>query len=533
MITIKAIKYIVSIILVVLLTFLTVVPGFAGEEKCNCDHAPVIYVIGRTSIYDDVDNPQRKLADSINTNQMIGYIKDCLPLIPKAVFLGQEKPLYDKIYSYVDEFFGNYAPNPNGEITDNSGSLFKWSEECLSKEHYNVDIYTYKFEYDSRRSPMDVADDLNDYIEAVKNKTGHDKVNIICRCVGVNYTFAYLYKYQKSVNYSGINSLVIYNSALKGVDILEALFSGTIKFDTESAGIYLNNLQFNTGDDALTQFLKQTITMLNDTYGIDIGIKLLNLAFKSLEKDYMQEFVCRTFGYTAGYWSMIYDDYEKAKDYVFGKDKSASEKLIAKIDDFHYNVQLKAERTILDMKNNGIDVNIICKYGYQAPPASAGCFKVSDDTITLERQSFGATTSEYNKTLGSSYIKARAEAGFDDYISPDLQVDASTCILPENTWFIKYYHHNNFWWELDEMLRALCYQDGIKVGTDSRFYRFSKFKSGSLPEELTKDNCFSNGEVLIDPDVSTKKTKTLFSTFKALVEYIKILIPFLQERGII
>ena len=59
----------------------------------------------------------------------------------------------------------------------------------------------------------------------------------------------------------------------------------------------------------------------------------------------------------------------------------------------------------------------------------------------LREQAFGPTVSTVDGTLSEKYINSRVAEGKGKYISPDKQIDASTCLLPDNTWFIKNVDH--------------------------------------------------------------------------------------------
>ena len=61
---------------------------------------------------------------------------------------------------------------------------------------------------------------------------------------------------------------------------------------------------------------------------------------------------------------------------------------------------------------------------------------------SLRYASLGATTAKVNETLPDDYVARRSALGFGKYISPDHQVDASTCAFPDNTWIIKNAFHN-------------------------------------------------------------------------------------------
>ena len=72
-----------------------------------------------------------------------------------------------------------YKLNNEGEVDNGSHNLWTWDEKTLPGRQW--DIFTFRFEYDARRDPRAIADDLREYIEDVKKKTGFDKVHLISR----------------------------------------------------------------------------------------------------------------------------------------------------------------------------------------------------------------------------------------------------------------------------------------------------------------------------------------------------------------
>ncbi len=47
-----------------------------------------------------------------------------------------------------------------------------------------------------------------------------------------------------------------------------------------------------------------------------------------------------------------------------------------------------------------------------------------------------------------------------EYVSPENNIDASTCLFPEQTWFIKNLSHSEGSSAFDEMIKVLLYSDG-------------------------------------------------------------------------
>ena len=59
----------------------------------------------------------------------------------------------------------------------------------------------------------------------------------------------------------------------------------------------------------------------------------------------------------------------------------------------------------------------------------------SDGTVDAKYASVGAITADIRSTFPQGYVQAVNDG--HNHISPDFCIDASTCALPEQTWFIK------------------------------------------------------------------------------------------------
>jgi len=77
-------------------------------------------------------------------------------------------------------------------------------------------------------------------------------------------------------------------------------------------------------------------------------------------------------------------------------------------------------------------VAVICAYGKAPIPLLSDTTYQCDMLIDTSYSSGGATTALMGQTL---------PPGGSKYRSPDGLVDASTCVLPDQTWFIKYNGH--------------------------------------------------------------------------------------------
>lgn len=498
------------------LCLLLYVPAFAAAEDPD-DPSPIIYVIGRTPIYSKLGTPEEKETPDAEQSQILDAVKAALPSLAKAILFGQWDAYADKAYDLIMPFFQDFGLNEEGEVNNGSGVKYSWSEASLPKDYRSSNPYTYHFEYDSRLSPLEIADQLNDYIEAVKRVSGKDKVSLIGRCLGANVALSYVCKYQRERGYDGVDAFVFYDQSVSGIEVLETVFSGSVKIDPVSAGVFLGGFEMTTGNEVLDRIIPLTFQMLRDTYGIDITAKLIQNIYDHIRGTVVRRFIKSTFGSCPGYWSMVNDGFEEAKAYLYGtdEDKETYRVMLEKIDAYRETVQLQATDVIAEMQQAGIPVAAVCKYGFAAYPLNEEARFLSDGVTGLKKQSFGATVSEYDATLGSA---ALADAD-PQYLSPDKQIDAGTALLKDTTWYIKNYKHNSFWNSLHPLLCAICRVPGFNVRSDPNYPQFLMMESSGQYNvfPMTEDNCDPAGAIRRNGDAPAKKT--LFSRLRALFSF--------------
>ncbi len=516
-----------SVLLVLALSALVFVPAFAAADD-PADPSPIIYVIGRTPIYAKLGTPEEKETPDAERSEIVDAVKAALPSLAKAILFGQWDAYADKAYSLIMPFFEDFGLDEEGGVTNGSGVKYTWSEATLSKNYKSTNPYTYHFEYDSRLSPLEIADQLNDYIEAVKRVTGKDKVALIGRCLGANVALSYVCKYQRPRGYDGLDAFVFYDQSVSGIEVLETAFSGSVKIDPVSAGVFLGGFELTTGNAVLDQIIPLTFTMLRDTYGIEITAKLIQNIYDHIRNTAILRFIRSTFGSCPGYWSMVNDGFEEAKAYLYGapEDAKTYKALLEKIDAYREMVQLQCEDVIAEMKAARISVAAVCKYGFAAYPLSEEARFLSDGVTGLRKQSFGATVSETDATLSSAAIAAADPA----YLSPDRQIDAGTALLKDTTWYIKNYKHNSFWNSLHPLLCAVCRVPGFNVNSDPAYPQFLMMESGGQYNvfPMTEENCDPNGAIVRDGDTAVKKT--FFTRLRALFAFFGNVLRVLVKR---
>jgi hypothetical protein len=135
---------------------------------------------------------------------------------------------------------------------------------------------------------------------------------------------------------------------------------------------------------------------------------------------------------------------DKAIDFIFGGVEDEYAGLISKVRDYYDNVQSSHNDTVFEMMDKGVRYNIFAKYNFPEYPIYKGSAIQSDGDTPIPRQTFGATAANYGDVLSDKYIASISQENLK-YLSPDNKIDASTGLLPENTWYVKNLHHN--YWE--------------------------------------------------------------------------------------
>ena len=198
---------------------------------------------------------------------------------------------------------------------------------------------------------------------------------------------------------------------------------------------------------------------------------------------------------------MVPDEYlDDAIDFVFNTIYSNSETdysvLRAKIENYNSLVRGKKTETLKEV-NERCNVYVITRYGYSSLPMTPSASNLGDGIIDVKYASFGATASEYGKTLENVASDAK-------FISPDETVDASTCLFPEQTWFVKNMKHGSDEESLNNMMRRFMRYDGqATVETFEEYPRFTVF----------------DGERIL-PEMPTQKQPTLFDKIRLIINDI-------------
>lgn len=421
----------VSIILTLILAFSVVIIPSAEENtivdgKCTCGEEPEIYVaaLGSATLYQNADTPDEKVLFRPETSAYVELIAKLIGPLFSVLITKDYDAFADKLIPAVDGIFGALANDEEGNSTPDVTT----KEELPTDPTHGL-TGNYYFGYDFRADPLVVADDLNTYIEHVLELTGHEKVRLRASSMGGVMTMAYFYKYGDAK----VKSVIFQCCPLQGTAVAGDLFNGRIQITEESVYRYAE-----TALPSLLDGFTETLVMglVNIVYKSGFLGNVLNMVQPILDNcapRVFDELLVPVFKSNCGIWSFVPDEYyESAKEFMLGENPNPV--LLQRIDEYHYEVQQKAGDILNGVLDNGVPVMILAGTAIQRTPLVPTWTNDSDGTVDTKYASVGGTIAPLGETLGEDYVQA-VDCGHN-HISPDNRIDASTCLLPENTWFV-------------------------------------------------------------------------------------------------
>ncbi len=445
----RTVKKLLCVLMSAVLLVSCVLPAVAANRKCLKDDVPLLVVSG-FSEYVLVDKTTGKAVWPPDRELIMNAVQKALPAVETLIASNRTQRDYDKFCDVVipalNELFSYIKCTPDGEpynknvglLNQFTGPVSDYDFEEVRSVFTNdiVDIavntvgadHTWVYGLDWRVDPMVIADEIHEYVENMKERTGHKKVAIAGISMGGCIVSAYLAKY----GYEDLSNITMLSSAFTGLELVGSLFCGEVVIDEQ--GLY-NMINESMGNSIVSDILSSTGLLK----------KVLPFADELIEyeKDRIfSECLIPGFGYTTGIWTFLPESrYDEARQYMSMRmNDGTPEQAKAfweKIDNYHDNVSVKIKDILKNAKKDGVCVSVVSNYDSQMPPVSSASNLTGDQVIETVHTSGYATVAPYGQTLGSAYPR-------NEHLSFDRMIDASTCYFPDNTWFIKYQNHVEF-----------------------------------------------------------------------------------------
>ena len=543
-------KKVLSIILTCTLIFTLAFPVFCRQGVVS-NVTPVVYIAGDSNeiSYEngtksfEINDLFSIFGDSEESSITEAAFNILYPFIMEGIAFDKWDNYYDAVYKELADVYGPIRLDNNGNAQSGTGvpEIYKRkmaadavTDRKNPKGRY--DYREYEFYYDWRLDPIEIADKLNDYIESVKKVTHSDKVSIMVKCLGNNVLLAYVDKYGTD----SIKGVGIDVATSMGADFMTGMLTGKFGIDGNSLTRTFLDLSYRNNElTELAEFVGSTIDMLDNMGVLDsISAEARVLIYNKIEYGIISALALSAFMTMPGYWGIVsYEDFDTALNYVFGEE--GSEKrieyagLIEKITNFNDTIKANALPIMKSLENDGVNICVISKYGLQMLPVLKDGSLVGDEYVSAHNSSFGATTSNIYGTLSDEYIAQRVAEGKEKYISPDKQIDASTCLFPDYTWFIKGEQHGWYAPQETDLLMAVMDADRQLTIDDFDFsqYLVISYDEAETLSSMTEENCHNE---LWQADEKTDHPETkqerLTSFLKTLFRWIRSLWNFLALK---
>lgn len=415
------IKRIVSVALAALLfAGILIMPGHAATAKgCSCGQVLQVWVdgFGQPLFYNEGTEDEQSVGPML-TDRLLSDIPALLKGAAKTALTLDFEPLADGLVQVVDGVLGHLALDENGKSIEPLSC--HWIIDPAQDHKTEPEFW---FRYDFRMDPFDMAAQLNDFIENLCKQTGHSKIALSSHSEGGVITMTYLKEYGTA----RLETFILVNSGWQGLGLVGKLFNREFALDGTAITNYITNFD-SSGEGTLTKAMQ-----LIEKSGLLKNINYLGIAMKNTLMDMLfEKALIPMFCQMPAVWTFVTDEHYDTAKAIMGDDPKYTQ-LLANADKYHYGVMLKAESLIKAAKADGVKVAVICSYGPYPIPVIKNSNYQCDSIIDTALESGGATAALIGETLPASNSK---------YRSPDGIFDAATCILPDNTWFVKNNGHS-------------------------------------------------------------------------------------------
>ncbi len=498
-------KKIISVFLSLLLILSLSAPAFAAENE-----HPTIYVTGAQT--NDIYLGDEMVSDfDLDLEAVLDeYGKDLVTEFLFGMLSDDYEQWASDFHDVVVGIYGKSALDKNGEASNGSHPEKHSSTVEVEEKTDNYDIWDYRFWYDWRLSPLVTGNELKNYIDRVIEATGESKVNLVGRCYGANVIAAYV-AMNKDHAQQYVDDISYYAPSIAGIDFMTALFTGDIYLDPQAvdnfANWYIENKDL-IEDDAVAMFAGTLVDLFNHAKVLGLTSDAIGLLIDRIKSDLLPPILRDTFASWTSYWSMVTDgNLEKAISFIFDGCEDEYSGIITKVRSYYDTVQSNHNETVKEMMGKGVRYNIFAKYNFPDYPLYKGAAIQGDGDTSVPRQTFGATAANYGDVLSDKYIASISEKNLK-YLSPDHKIDASTGLLPENTWYVKNLHHDH-WGSIHDVSLEIMNND-YNVSDQDIYPQFM-------------DNNNNMAEVTPDEDFDKPADNTLVSLMRFLTAFFNLL----------
>lgn len=426
------------------------------------------------TIYQDKDDPDSERVFPPSTKTIVDTASTLVPALGKLAVDGNWEAFGNIFIPVLRRMLDPIGFNGNGEAKNNTGVHFTYpTKEELMENGLEID-----FNYDWRDDPYKSASELNDLINYLTDELGYSSVTLESHSYAGIVMLAYLSTYgTEKVKSCCFNATAVYGAQFAG-----ELVKSNVTISNEALVEFLKGLFDHNEYEAIISGLADVLSMAGITgFVADFATNL----FDKLSDRIWTEAILPALGNWPSIWAMVPDgDFDAGYDNVFNNLYADSELdlsgLKAKI--AHYNSDIRANREakLTAINNSDAQLYVIARYGYSGVPLGDIWTANTDTVLNTAAESFGATCKDYDYNA--------PETVSEKYISPNGAVDASTCLFPDQTWFIRDCKHTQREESIIEFAKTLLYSDEqADIDTYEEYPQYLLFDS-STQEVVTDGN---------------------------------------------
>lgn len=470
-------------ILALALTVLMVCSIFPMAAFAANTADPVVYILGYGGVlFADKTNYASEEIYPLNTDVMAEVeerMAPCLLALAAAQATGDYGPYCDEIYKGFAPIYDGVRLNPDGTAKTDEATGFTSGKDYKINGHKSEhwDGLQYYVFYDWRLSPLElVKTTIIPTIEAAAEKSPTGKVDVVGRCYGANLISTYLAQDENACE--KIDDVIMYVPSTEGIGLIGRIFSGNIELNPNNIRFYANEILKYADvieDSYLKSFIDLLLFVFEQAEILNFGTDTIQDIVDAVNDDLIPRLVRTSYGSFPSFWAMIPQEYfYEAVDFVYNTDELREEYkgTIDLITKYHETVQRTSDETLKAQEKKGIDIHVVSKYNLPSAPLFGKSNPLGDAIAETSFTSFGATTASYGKVFSAAYISEMDEAD-KKYLSPDKKIDASTCLFPETTWFIKNCYHDYFEAEaLYTFLNTILTTDNMTIDTYEEYPQF-------------------------------------------------------------
>ena len=313
------------------------------------------------------------------------------------------------------------------------------------------------FTFDWRRSQVDYAKAVDEYIQEVKEITGSDKVDLMGLSHGGQYGTTYLYYYGHK---GDVRNAILANPATGGTTLVSTVFMNEyVDLDLKNVMYFVEHI-FDIEEDF--NWIFDLLSLENIVGGANRVLQEERINYRLSNVPSLLDFVPM-------------DRFDEVIENI-GLTPEKNGKLYYDTVKYHNDVHTGTNLAdkFAELQNNGTKIGYIVGCGYTAV-SSVGTN--SDFLIDTYLCSGGATCAPFGETFEEGYVQngliCNDPAHY--HISPEFNIDASTGALPDSTWYVTGQGHGQYFNDpyTREIVCNFLWKDLDSVYDDERFPQFN------------------------------------------------------------